>query len=95
MGELKAHQNSYPPAYARYFIATGSYLLKAVEAGVDDAIDVALASMSGLTSQPNFNSVVAMMKGHQRETPVNLKSLNAYSNYFEVVREHYYPLKAN
>src|SRR5207253_7991737 len=30
---------------------------KAIEAGVD-VVDVALASMSGLTSQPNFNSIV-------------------------------------
>ena len=67
--------------------------LKAIEAGVD-VIDVALASMSGLTSQPNFNSIVAMMKGHERENPVNLKSLNAYSNYFEVVREYYYPFES-
>ncbi|HWB63878.1 MAG TPA: pyruvate carboxylase, partial [Chitinophagales bacterium] len=67
--------------------------LKAIEAGVD-VIDVALASMSGLTSQPNFNSLVAMMKGHQRENPVNLDSLNAYSNYFEVVREYYYPFES-
>ncbi len=67
--------------------------LKAIEAGVD-VIDVALASMSGLTSQPNFNSIVAMMKGHERENPVDLKSLNAYSNYFEVVREYYYPFES-
>lgn len=67
--------------------------LKAIEAGVD-VIDVALASMSGLTSQPNFNSIVAMMQGHQRENPVNLPSLNAYSNYFEVVREYYYPFES-
>lgn len=67
--------------------------LKAVDAGVD-VMDVALASMSGLTSQPNFNSMVAMMKGHPRENPVNLPSLNAYSNYFEVVREYYYPFES-
>jgi len=67
--------------------------LKAIEAGVD-VIDVALASMSGLTSQPNFNSVAAMMRGHKRENPIDLKSLNAYSNYFEVVREYYYPFES-
>lgn len=67
--------------------------LKAIEAGVD-VIDVALASMSGLTSQPNFNSIVSMMQGHERENPVNLRSLNAYSNYFEVVREYYYPFES-
>ena len=67
--------------------------LKAIEAGVD-VVDVALASMSGLTSQPNFNSVVAYMQGQERELPMNLESLNAYSNYWEDVREYYYPFES-
>ncbi len=66
--------------------------LKAVDAGVD-VIDVAISSMSGLTSQPNFNSIVAMLKGHPRENPVNLRSLNQYSDYWEVVRTFYYPFE--
>ncbi|TAK36463.1 MAG: pyruvate carboxylase [Saprospiraceae bacterium] len=67
--------------------------LKAIEAGVD-VVDVALASMSGLTSQPNFNSIVAAMQGHPREHPMDLKSLNAFSNYWEAVREIYYPFES-
>lgn len=67
--------------------------LKAVEAGVD-AVDVALASMSGLTSQPNFNSIVHMLKGHERETKINLQTLNQFSNYWEDVREYYYPFES-
>ena len=67
--------------------------LKAIEAGVD-VVDVALASMSGLTSQPNFNSVAAFMQGHEREQPLNLRSLNEYSTYFEDVREYYYPFES-
>jgi len=67
--------------------------LKAVEAGVD-VIDVAMGSMSGLTSQPNFNSVVAMLKGHEREQKFNLDSLNEYSVYWEGVREYYYPFES-
>jgi len=66
--------------------------LKAVEAGVD-VIDMAIASMSGLTSQPNFNAFVAMMQGHEREHPVDLDSLNAFSNYWEAVRRYYYPFE--
>ncbi len=66
--------------------------LKAIDAGVD-VVDVALASMSGLTSQPNFNSIVAMMQGHRRERPVNLSSLNRFSDYFEAVRDYYYPFE--
>lgn len=67
--------------------------LKAVEAGVN-VIDVALGSVSGLTSQPNFNSVVEMLKGHERENPINIKSLNEFSNYWEAVREWYYPFES-
>lgn len=67
--------------------------LKAIEAGVD-VIDVAMASMSGLTSQPNFNSIVAMMKGHERENPIDLHSLNQFSNYWEDVRDYYYPFES-
>ncbi|WNJ19569.1 pyruvate carboxylase [Pontibacter sp. G13] len=67
--------------------------LKAVEAGVD-IVDLAIGSMSGLTSQPNFNSFAAMMKGHEREMPMDLDRLNQFSNYWEVVREHYYPFES-
>ncbi|MFB0924159.1 MAG: pyruvate carboxylase, partial [Vicingaceae bacterium] len=67
--------------------------MKAVEAGVD-IMDVSLASMSGLTSQPNFNSVVKMLEGTERERPMNVKSLNDFSNYWEAVREVYYPFES-
>ena len=67
--------------------------LKAIDAGVD-IIDCALGALSGLTSQPNFNSVVAMMQGHERECPIDLPSLNAYSNYWEDIREYYYPFES-
>src|SRR5690606_14780822 len=59
--------------------------LNAIEAGVD-VIDVSLAAMSGLTAQPNFNSIVAMMKGHPRELPMDLEKLNELSDYWEDVR---------
>jgi pyruvate carboxylase len=67
--------------------------LSAVDANVD-IIDCAVGALSGLTSQPNFNSVVAMLQGHERENPVDLKSLNAYSTYWEDVREMYYPFES-
>ncbi|MGB1248347.1 MAG: pyruvate carboxylase, partial [Chitinophagales bacterium] len=66
--------------------------LKAIEAGVD-ALDVALSSMSGLTSQPNFNAIAAMLQGHERECKMDLQKLNEYSNYWEDVREYYYPFE--
>lgn len=73
-------------------IQTATYL-KAIEAGVD-IVDVAIASMSGLTSQPNFNSMLAMLKGSNRECKMDLNSLNEFSNYWEDVREWYYPFES-
>lgn len=67
--------------------------LNAIEAGVD-VVDVSLASMSGLTAQPNFNAIVAMMKGHPRELPMDLGKLNDLSDYWEDVREYYYPFES-
>ncbi|HEX8425577.1 pyruvate carboxylase, partial [Hymenobacter sp.] len=67
--------------------------LKAVEAGVD-VIDVALGSLSGLTSQPNFNSVVEMLRGQPHHREFNQFSLNEFSNYWETVREYYYPFES-
>ncbi len=67
--------------------------LKAIEAGVD-VVDVALGGISGLTSQPNFNSIVEMMRFHERENPMDIQKLNEFSNYFEHVREFYYPFES-
>src|SRR5690606_27693559 len=68
--------------------------LRAIEAGID-TVDCALASFSGTTSQPNLNSMVALMQGHERENQMDLKSLNNYSNYWEAVREMYYPFESD
>ncbi len=68
--------------------------LKAIEAGVD-VVDLSMASISGLTSQPNFNSVAAMMQFHERNLPYNIHSLNEFSNYWEDVREMYYPFESD
>ncbi|MEO7189593.1 MAG: pyruvate carboxylase [Vicinamibacterales bacterium] len=65
-------------------------ILKASEAGVDVA-DAAAAAMSGTTSQPNLNSIVAALAHTKRATGVNLDALNQYSDYWEVVRAYYEP----
>ncbi len=67
--------------------------LKAVEAGVD-VIDVALGGLSGLTSQPNFNSVAEMLRFHERENILDIEKLAEYSNYWETVRNYYYPFES-
>jgi pyruvate carboxylase len=67
--------------------------LKAIEAGVD-IVDGALGAMSGLTSQPNLNSLVAMMQGQPNASDLDLDLLNEYSNYWEAVRIMYAPFES-
>lgn len=67
--------------------------LKAVEAGVD-VIDVALASMSGLTSQPNFNSLIEVLKDNERRPITDRQSLDEFSAYWERVREYYFTFES-
>ncbi len=67
--------------------------LMAIDAGVN-VVDCAIGSLSGLTSQPNFNAVVEMMRFHERENHYDIKTLNQFSNYWEAVREYYYPFES-
>jgi pyruvate carboxylase len=67
--------------------------LMAIEAGVN-VIDCAIGSLSGMTSQPNFNAVVEMMRFHERENPYDITALNQHSNYWEAVREYYAPFES-
>jgi pyruvate carboxylase len=67
-------------------------LLMASEAGVD-IVDGALASMSGMTSQPNLNSMVAALRNTPRESGLDLDALGRLSDYWEAVRAHYYPFE--
>lgn len=73
-------------------IQSATYL-KAIEAGVD-VVDVALSGLSGLTSQPNFNSIVEMLRNQERAHDFDIEKLNQFSNYWEDVREMYYPFES-
>jgi pyruvate carboxylase len=65
-------------------------VLMAADAGVDVA-DAAAAAMSGTTSQPNLNSIVAALDHTPRATHLDLGALNAYSDYWEAARTQYVP----
>ncbi len=65
-------------------------VLSAAEAGVDIA-DLALASMSGSTSQPNLNSIAAALQFSPRATGFDLNALNEFADYWEQVRAYYAP----
>ncbi len=63
-----------------------STVLKAAEAGVD-IVDLAIQSMSSLTSQPSMNAVVEALKGTERDTMLDTDQLTAISHYYEGVRK--------
>ncbi|MCB1234141.1 MAG: pyruvate carboxylase, partial [Verrucomicrobiae bacterium] len=65
-------------------------VLQACDAGVD-IVDLAIASMSGSTSQPNLNSIVAALHGHERDPGLNLEALNEMSDYWDEVLGFYKP----
>lgn len=67
-----------------------SSILKAADAGVDVA-DAAIASMSGTTSQPNLNSLVAALANTPRDTGIDLEALNAIEDYWDDARRYYAP----
>jgi len=65
-------------------------VLSAADAGVD-VVDAALASLSGGTSQPNLNSIVAALQHTGRDTGLDLDSLNEFSDYWAHLRTFYSP----
>jgi pyruvate carboxylase len=67
-------------------------ILRASDAGAD-IVDAAIASMSGQTSQPNLNSLVAALDNTSRDSQLDVHALNRISDYWETVREYYYPFE--
>ena len=63
-------------------------LLRAADAGVD-IVDTAISAVSGVTSQPSLNAVVAALAGQERDTGIDINGLNPLANYWEVVRTYY------
>ncbi|KAA8667804.1 pyruvate carboxylase [Clostridium sp. HV4-5-A1G] len=63
-------------------------LIMASQAGVD-IVDTAFSSMSGLTSQPSLNSVVAALQNTERDTGLDLDKLQKISDYWQDVRPVY------
>ncbi len=68
-------------------VQSASYL-KAAEAGVD-IVDCAFSSMSGTTSQPPLEGLVAALENTERDTGLSLEALNPFSTYWETVRGYY------
>lgn len=68
-------------------------LLMAAEEGVD-VVDVAISSLSALTSQPSMNALVAALQGQERDTGLDLDKLQILTDYWADVRERYHKFDA-
>lgn len=65
-----------------------STVLMAAEAGVD-IVDLAIESMSSLTSQPSMNAVVEALRGTYRDTGLDFEELDELSRYYGRIRKVY------
>ncbi|ASR34685.1 pyruvate carboxylase [Prauserella marina] len=70
----------------------GSYLA-AINAGAD-AVDGAVASMAGTTSQPSLSAIVAATDFSARPTGLDLQAIGDLEPYWEIVRKIYAPFEA-
>lgn len=89
IGELKSAINL--PIHLHTHDTSGNGLLiykEAIDAGVD-IIDTAVASMSGLTSQPSANSLYYGLNGFNRNLRADIEGLEELSHYWSTVRPYY------
>lgn len=89
VGELKAAVDL--PIHLHTHDTSGNGLLiykEAIDAGVD-IIDTAVASMSGLTSQPSANSLYYALNGFERNMRTDIEGLEELSHYWGNVRPYY------
>ncbi|MEM8571900.1 MAG: pyruvate carboxylase [Pseudomonadota bacterium] len=71
----------------------GATLLAAAEAGVD-AMDAAMDSLSGNTSQPTLGSIVEALRFDERATGLDVAAIREISDYWEAVRAQYAAFEA-
>ncbi|WP_214368464.1 pyruvate carboxylase [Pseudonocardia sp. H11422] len=68
-------------------------LVAAIDAGVD-AVDAAVASMAGTTSQPSLSALVAATDHTERATGLELDAVGDLEPYWEAVRKVYAPFES-
>src|SRR5699024_4300001 len=89
IGELKAAVDL--PIHLHTHDTSGNGLLtykEAIDDGVD-VIDTAIASMSGLTSQPSGNSLYYALNGFGRSMRADIDGMEELSHYWSTVRQYY------
>ncbi|MGW7283682.1 pyruvate carboxylase, partial [Streptomyces sp. NPDC054844] len=84
------------PVHLHTHDTTGGQLatyLAAIQAGAD-AVDGAVASMAGTTSQPSLSAIVAATDHTERPTGLDLQAVGDLEPYWESVRKVYAPFEA-
>lgn len=84
------------PVHLHTHDTTGGQLatyLAAIQAGAD-AVDGAVASMAGTTSQPSLSAIVAATDHTERPTGLGLQAVGDLEPYWESVRKVYAPFEA-
>ena len=71
----------------------GAMLMMAAKAGCD-IVDTALSSVSGLTSQPNMNALLATLEGSTWDPQLDQPGIQKLANYWETVRDFYTPFES-
>jgi pyruvate carboxylase len=67
-------------------------LLMAAEEGVD-IVDAAMGPLSGMTSQPNLNTLAEHLRFTERATGMDFDTLRRTADYWEQVRRYYLPFE--
>jgi pyruvate carboxylase len=73
--------------------ASAASVLAAVDAGVD-AVDAAMDSLSGLTSQPPLGSIAAALRHTPRDSGLDPEAIRRIAHYWEEVRAAYAPFES-
>ena len=95
VGTLK--KELHVPLHLHTHDSTGngvSTVLMAAEAGVD-IVDLAIESMSSMTSQPSMNAVAEALRGTKRDTGLDFEELSELSRYYNRIRSVYAPFESD
>ena len=73
---------------------SASSVFAAIQSGVD-IVDLAMDSMSGLTSQPALGSMLNMIKSYEYKSELDEVKIREASLYWEKVRKNYLPFESD
>ncbi|SHI57025.1 oxaloacetate decarboxylase, alpha subunit [Geosporobacter subterraneus DSM 17957] len=89
VSKLKSNIKIPIQLHTHYTSGMGSMTyLKAIEAGVD-VVDTAISPMALGTSQPPTEPLVATLQGSERDSGLNLETLNKIAEHFRPIRDKY------